>query len=97
MLKLLKGLYGLKQSGRIWNEKFRKVIKKIGFQPITADIYIFKKEFDQGTCLIALYVDDIIIASNRSSIYRLVKEAITSVFKVIDSGPLIGVLGIRVT
>ena len=97
VLKLLKGLYGLKQSGRIWNEKFRKVIKKIGFQPITADTCIFKKEFDQGTCLIALYVDDIIIASNRSSIYRSVKEAITSVFKVTDSGPLTGVLGIRVT
>ena len=97
VLKILKSLYGLKQSGRIWNETFKKTVGKAGFYPITSDPCIFKKEIDDGdVCLIALYVDDIIVASAKKSTYRKVKEIITSSFEVTDSGELFGVLGIRI-
>ena len=33
-LLVKKGLYGLKQSGRIWSRKFRKYLISIGFKPI---------------------------------------------------------------
>ena len=94
---LLKGLYGLKQSGRLWARKFRKEITKFDFKPITADTCIFKKTFKDGeVCLIALYVDDIIIATKRTATFKRVKQMIESAFKVTDSGLLTGVLGVRV-
>ena len=97
VLHILKGLYGLKQSGRIWARKFRDTIQNFGFAPISADNCIFIKQFDKDTCLIALYVDDIVIATKRTSTYKKVKNYLTSSFKVTDSGPLTGILGIRIT
>lgn len=36
-LLLKKSLYGLKQSGRIWNQRFKEFISSIGFSSIPAD------------------------------------------------------------
>ena len=41
VLRLLKGLYGLKQSGRIWNKKIRTFLISIGFSQLTADNCVF--------------------------------------------------------
>ena len=97
VLRLLKGLYGLKQSGRIWSARFREVMEQHKFKPITADSCIFKRVFkNKDVCLIALYVDDIVIATRKSETYKRVKGYITSAFEVTDSGKLTGILGIRV-
>ena len=96
-LRLLKGLYGLKQSGRIWAEKFRKCLYKFGFTAIQSDQCIFIKHFGGNVCLVALYVDDIIIATKSVRAYKAVKEHLTSAFKITDGGPLKAILGIRVT
>ena len=37
VLRLRKGLYGLKQSARIWNQRFAGEAKKMGFKPISSD------------------------------------------------------------
>ena len=97
VLLLKKGLYGLKQSGRIWARKFRNIIQKFGFTPIHADNCIFIKHFGKDICLLALYVDDIVIATKRKKTYVQVKEYLTSSFKITDSGPLTGILGIRIS
>ena len=96
-LRLLKGLYGLKQSGRIWAEKFRECLCAFGFVAIQADQCIFIRHFGQEVCLVALYVDDIIIATKSNKAYGKVKEYLTSVFKITDGGPLKTILGIRVS
>ena len=31
VLRLKKGLYGLKQSGGLWHQKFSKILKLLGF------------------------------------------------------------------
>jgi hypothetical protein len=35
-LKLEKGIYGLKQAGRIWNVKFVNTLKEIGFEQLVS-------------------------------------------------------------
>lgn len=97
VLKLLKGLYRLKQSGRIWNFKFREVIEAAGFKAISTNPYIFKKVYKEGVYLLALYIDIIVIAAKVDSVYRTTKKVITNTFKVTDSGLLIAILGIRIT
>ena len=96
-LRILKGLYGLKQSGRIWAEKFRKCLCDFGFTAIQADQCIFIRHFGKEVCLVALYVDDIIIATKSTKAYNKVKEHLTSAFKITDGGPLKAILGIRVS
>ena len=39
--KLNKGVYGLKQSGRVWHQLLKSQLKKIGFAPGEADSTVF--------------------------------------------------------
>jgi len=96
VFRLLTSLYGLKQAGRIWALKFRGKIKKHGFISINANIYIFKKTINGETCIIALYVNDIIIATERESTFRKIKKLIASTFNVINSELISDILNIRV-
>ena len=41
VLRLLKGLYGLKQSARIWNQRFESTVTKMGFKAISSDKCVF--------------------------------------------------------
>ena len=43
ILKYNKGLYGLKQSGRLWNETLDRFLTKIGFQKSQADHCLYIK------------------------------------------------------
>jgi len=60
--RLEKALYGIKQSGRQWNEIISKFLIKNNFnQSLTDECIFYKKENNRLICLIGLYVDDIII------------------------------------
>lgn len=61
VFQLLKSLYGLKQSGRIWNQTFHDFLMRLDLESTEADpcVYISKTE----PCLIImLFVDDGIAA-----------------------------------
>ena len=88
----------------IWTETVRPNLErdvqegdKSSRLPANNSRSVYFQEVGQDVCLIALYVDDIIIASNKSKIYREVKEIITKAFKVTDAGLLTAVPGIRIT
>ena len=69
--KLRKGLYGLKQGGRIWNVKINKCLRTQGYTPSDEDPCIYVK-FNKGkNVIIALYVDDTVIASNCEEMIQL--------------------------
>jgi hypothetical protein len=58
--KLLRALYGLKISPRLWQLEATKVFEKLGLQPIPEDPCLF---ITRGI-IVFFYVDDIIIASH---------------------------------
>ena len=62
--KLLKALYGLKQSPRAWNASIDEYLRRIGFQPLEADPCIYVWKSDDGVIYLALYVDDLLIATS---------------------------------
>ena len=61
--RLLKGLYGLKQSPRAWNEKADHALRELGLVQLTADACVYKRTTAHSTLFLALYVDDGLILS----------------------------------
>ena len=96
VLRLEKGLYGLKQAARKWNEKFINAMRRMGFIPITADGCILIRVSSEGMTIICLYVDDILIGAVLQSIIDATKKAIHKEFKSTEAGPVNRILGIQV-
>jgi len=59
--KLVKSLYGLKQSPKQWHQKFNKVITQFGFIVHEHDKGKYSKNFGNEYIILCLYVDDILI------------------------------------
>ncbi|KAE8244094.1 hypothetical protein A4X06_0g5973 [Tilletia controversa] len=94
--RLLRTLYGLKQSGRYWYHKLRDRLVTAGFQQLKSEPCLFFKQTDQGPTIILVYVDDVAIAAPTEEAVSDIKRQFTSWFKMTDNGPLTSMLGIRI-
>ena len=95
-LKLNKSLYGLKQSPRCWNSALDNFLKDIGFIRSSSDSCIYVRAIDDDLCIIAVYVDDIIIACKLDSIINDVKSSLSNRFQMKDLGVLRYFLGVNI-
>ena len=95
VLKLEKSLYGLKQSGRNWRNLIHEYLIKIEkFQVCLSEHCVYTKNGNE--ILLILYVDDMIISSERKEdsdglIARLKKQ-----FDIGEEGPLNWYLGMAI-
>ena len=65
IFKLNKGLYGLKQAGRIWNKRITSMLKDVGLNQSHYDPCLFYNDPDDGYFFyLLIYVDDIITVTN---------------------------------
>ncbi len=64
--KLKKSLYGLKQSPHGWNQKLKAFLDRYGMQCSDADPCIFYNTAEGHKLLVALYVDDGLVASQNA-------------------------------
>lgn len=94
--KLNKALYCFKQSGRQWNETITSFLISIGFKQLISEQCIFKKIHNNiVTCIIGLYVDDMIITGTKTEIHKTI-NLIKNRFKISNCGPINYLLGIKV-
>ena len=64
VLRLLKGLYGLKQAGRGWYLEMNRVfIKELGFVRSAADHSVFYRHTAEQHLIIAVATDDMAVTS----------------------------------
>lgn len=91
--KLNKALYGLKQSPRVWYNTLATFLSELGFHPLDADSSVFCRE---GT-IIAIYVDDLLIAGESKSDIQDLKDKLSQRFQMSDLGPCHFYLGMEVT
>ena len=91
-LLLKKSLYGLKQSPRVWNGTFVKFLCETGLSQMKTDVCVFMSK----SLIIAVYVDDIIIASKNINTISDFKKKLSTRFKTKDLGEASYVLKIRV-
>jgi len=79
--KLLKGLYGLKQSARLWYQTAQTVFEKLGFRRSQADHCLFIKD----NLWVLVYVDDQLLIGSELEIRRF-KRSFAETFSITDIG-----------
>lgn len=93
---LKRSLYGLKQSPRMWNQTIDKFMIELGFKKCEADHCIYVKRDHHSMIFVALYVDDLVIASDNDKLLKSTKKALSSRFDMTDLGQLKYFLGIEI-
>src|SRR5579871_618538 len=62
--RLKKGLYGLKQAGRIWNETLHNFLISKGYKALDSEPSIYIRKIEKNIMIIATYIDDLPILAN---------------------------------
>ena len=93
--KLNRSIYGLKQSPRCWNAVLDDKLKRKGFAQTTGDPCIYTA-LEGEMFIIAVYVDDILLAGKSDRRMTEVKQALSKQFKMKDMGELHHFLEVKV-
>lgn len=92
VLKLQKAIYGLKQSGRVWNSTIDAVLNvKCKYEPC---LYV-RKDKQQFSC-IAVYVDDLLIVCSSEIEISAIKMKIASKYQMHQCGAVRHFLGLEI-
>ena len=93
--KLKKSLYGLKQSGKNWNECIHNFFIHSGFVRSDADPCLYHRTDDAGFVLLVVWVDDIVLSGTSLECLNVVKQLLKDRFKMKDLGSIKSFLGIK--
>ena len=96
VVRLLKGLYGIKQGPRIWALKLHSVLTSISFEWIDCDYSVYVYRRDGVHIMMPIHVDDLLIASNSKAAIQRVKSDLAVHFKLHEQGPTTSILGIKI-
>jgi hypothetical protein len=97
VLKLLKAIYGLKQSPRIFNKKLHAHLLSMGFQRCPVEPCLYFLVDGDNYALLAFYVDDSIAAVRPAEFWDVIITGLRTCFKTEDRGELRSALGMLVT
>ncbi|SOV01853.1 uncharacterized protein UDID_18821 [Ustilago sp. UG-2017a] len=95
--KVVKGLYGLKQSGREWNQEFDRSLRRMGFFQVECAPCIYTKGQGKDMAIMVIYVDDTLVIAPRLETVLKVKKQISQRWKMEDSGEVSHFLGIKIS
>ncbi|CAI7811077.1 unnamed protein product [Closterium sp. NIES-54] len=95
--KLLKSLYGLKQSPLLWYLALNDVLVGAGWKKSQVDEALYFKVGDDGAaCWVLVYVDDLLAASSSTEMLKELKELLASTFKLREISPVQKYLGLEI-
>lgn len=85
--KLHRSLYGLKQSGRAWNQHLHNTLKGFGFEATHSDpcLYVLRAE-SIAIAYLLVFVDDLLIIACNSEVLLRIKTDLLSAYKMTDLG-----------
>jgi hypothetical protein len=94
---LKKALYGLKQAGRMWYNKISHYLVSIGFRNYKTDKCLFGNynKNNKLTCLLTLYVDDILITGIKNEINYTVSK-LKDKYKISKDSNATKIIGINI-
>ena len=98
VLRLVKTLYGLKQSGRRWYQKLTSIFDTLGLKQCQVDQAVFFKSDKKAgdITVVAVHVDDCTIAASSARLVDALKTGMRKHVEVTDLGELHWMLGIEV-
>lgn len=95
--RLKKGLYGLKQAGRLWYQRLAEVLESAGYKRLVSDMSIYVWERKGIKVIIPVFVDDVTIMTKSIQLANNVKTLLNRHFKVRNLVPISFLLGIAIT
>lgn len=95
--KLIKPIYGLKQSGRNWNELLNETLVLFGLKRSKADQCIYYMKRNSSVLIVLIYVDDFLIMYNDLKLEQDLRNVLNNRFKMKFLGEVGTILGMKVT
>ena len=94
--KLRRGLYGLKQSGRLSYKQLGTALEGLGFRQLQSNPSIYIWMNNNIKVIIPVFIDDLTLVSNSKQELDWIKQELAKVFKLKDLGPITSLLGVEV-
>jgi hypothetical protein len=86
--RLKKGLYGLKQSPRAWNNRFNDFVEQLGLKRSAEDQCLYHSNSKEtGRVMMTLYVDDGLLCASESKIMDELLQKLGREFKITIEDP----------
>ncbi|KAM1096787.1 hypothetical protein ACFX19_014531 [Malus domestica] len=95
--RLVKSLYGLKQTPNQWHHKFDIAMLSNGFKINECDKCVYTKSTQEGYVIVCLYVDDMLIIGSNHEIIKSTERMLASKFDMKDMGVADVILGIKIS
>ena len=95
--RLNKAIYGLKQSGRMWNIELDKFLKSHNFKQSPYDPCLYSYCCNGDLVYVLIWVDDIVVAASSDILMNKIKSWLKNRFKMKDLGVINCFLGIQFT
>ncbi|KAE8182692.1 hypothetical protein CF336_g8454, partial [Tilletia laevis] len=94
--RLIRAIYGLKQSGREWFFTLRSALLALGFQQSIADQAIFIYGSGTEAIVVAVYVDDVLVFGKDEKEIVGFKAELAKRFRMKDQGTIGQFLGMKI-
>lgn len=95
--RLIKSIYGLKQAPRQWFIALSNALVKFGFVQLLSDSSLFCFQSDKSVAYLLIYVDDMFLTGNDSSLLAEVVEFLGTQFQIKDLGSIHYFLGLELS
>lgn len=94
--RLRRALYGLKQAPRTWEQELGAYLTQLGFKRTLSDSSLYYRHRDGERVYVLVYVDDLLLLSNREEALQGVKKDLRKVYELKELGPISVYLGMQV-
>ena len=91
------GLYGMKQSGRIWNKTMNEAMISWGFMQLSCESCIYYWHANSGIIVAAVHVNDFLSVADSPTKNEQFKSQIKEIWKISSSGEAKFCIGIGIT
>ena len=94
--QLQRSLYGMKQSGRIWNKMMNEAMLSWGFTRLSCESCIYYQKEESGIIVAAVHVDDFLSIADKLSENERFKSQMQKIWRISSSGEAKYCVGIGV-
>ncbi|NBU34914.1 hypothetical protein EBS40_09915, partial [bacterium] len=97
VLRLRRALYGLKQAPRTWEKQLGEFLESKGFKRSSTDRALYYRFEKEDFIFIPIYVDDLLLVSNRDVQIQQVKKELEEQFTLKIMGEVNSYLGVKIS